>query len=73
MLFRSRFIANAVNLADADAIYAAGADYVFLSRIDTAAALAEAIGMALNGTLTEYRAERETEHGRPGSRSEVLS
>lgn len=66
-------IANAVNLADADAIYEAGADYVFLSRIDTAAALAEAIGMALNGTLTEYRAERETQLGRPGTRSEVLS
>ena len=32
-------IANAVNLTDADAIYAAGADYVFLSRIDTAAAI----------------------------------
>ena len=65
-------IANAVNLADADAIYAAGADYVFLSRIDTAAALAEAIGEALNGSLSEYRAAREEEHGRPGIRKEVL-
>jgi Kef-type K+ transport system membrane component KefB len=65
-------IANAVNLADVETIYAAGADYVFLSRFDSAAALDEAIGMALNGSLAEYRAAREAEHGRPASRAEVL-
>jgi Kef-type K+ transport system membrane component KefB len=65
-------IANAVNLADVETIYAAGADYVFLSRFDSAAALDEAIGMALNGSLAEYRAAREAEHGRPGARAEVL-
>src|SRR5665213_914627 len=66
-------IANAVNLADCEAIYAAGADYVFLSRIDTARALGEAIGMALNGTLSEFRAAREEEAGKPQLRPEVLS
>jgi hypothetical protein len=65
-------IANAVTLADADEIYAAGADYVFLARIDTAQALGEAIGMALNGSLSSYRAERETRDGKPGLRREVL-
>jgi len=70
---KALIIANAVNLADCEAIYAAGADYVFLSRIDTAAALAEAIGEALNGSLGEYRAGREAEHGNPRTRSEVLS
>jgi voltage-gated potassium channel Kch len=65
-------IANAVNLADVEAIYAAGADYVFMSRFDTAAALGEAIGMALNGSLADYRAAREDEHGKPGTRAEVL-
>ncbi len=65
-------IANAVNLADTDAIYAAGANYVFLSRIDTAMALSEAIGQALNGSLDEFRAAREEEYGRPASRNEVL-
>ena len=65
-------IANAVTLADVEAIYAAGADYVFLSRVDTAGALAEAIGMALNGELAEYRSTREEEHGRPAGRKEVL-
>jgi Kef-type K+ transport system membrane component KefB len=65
-------IANAVTLADADEIYAAGADYVFLSRIDTAQALGEAIGMALNGSLPAYRTERETRDGKPSTRREVL-
>ena len=64
-------IANAVNLADVDGIYEAGADYVFLSRIDTARALDEAIGMALNGSLAEFRAAREEEMASrtPGARS----
>jgi DNA-binding NarL/FixJ family response regulator len=65
-------IANAVNIADIDAIYAAGADYVFLSRVETARALSEAIGEALNGSLAEYRAADEERHGKPGSRNEVL-
>lgn len=65
-------IANAVNLADVDAIYQAGADYVFMSRIDTARALNEAIGMALNGSLADFRAAREEEIGKPTARREVL-
>jgi voltage-gated potassium channel Kch len=65
-------IANAVNIADCDAIYAAGADYVFLSRVDTARALAEAIGEALNGSLAEYRAASDARDGPPGLRDEVL-
>jgi Kef-type K+ transport system membrane component KefB len=65
-------IANAVNLADCDAIYEAGADYVFLSRIETALALDQAIGAALNGTIAEYRGTRDKEYGKPGSRGEVL-
>ncbi len=65
-------IANAVNLSDCDAIYEAGADYVFLSRIETAIALDEAIGAALNGTITEFRATRDKEYGKPGGRGEVL-
>jgi len=66
-------IANAVNLADCEAIYAAGADYVFLSRIDTAHALGEAIGMALNGTLADFRTSHEARSGKPSERTEVLS
>ena len=44
-------IANAVSFGDCAAIYAAGADYVFLSRLETARALSEAVGHALDGTL----------------------
>jgi Kef-type K+ transport system membrane component KefB len=65
-------IANAVNLADVQEIYAAGADYVFLSRLDSADALGDAIGMALKGSLGEYRSNREKAHGAPGTRVEVL-
>ncbi len=65
-------IANAVNLSDCEAIYAAGADYVFLSRVETARALSQAIGEALNGTLADYRGAREEELGKPGDRREVL-
>jgi Kef-type K+ transport system membrane component KefB len=65
-------IANAVNLADTEAIYEAGANYVFMARIDAAEGLAHAIGEALNGTITEFRTARETETGKPSSRREVL-
>jgi Kef-type K+ transport system membrane component KefB len=65
-------IANAVTLADCDAIYDAGADYVFLSRIDTAHALGDAIGMALNGTLADFRKASEARLGKPSERAEVL-
>jgi Kef-type K+ transport system membrane component KefB len=65
-------IANAVNLADVDKIYAAGANYVFVSRLDSATALGEAIENALNGTLADYRTMRENQHGRPSERWEVL-
>lgn len=65
-------IANAVNFADADEIYAAGADYVFMSRLDSAAALDDAIVRALGGTIRDYRYEREREHGEHSSRTEIL-
>jgi len=65
-------IANAVNLADVDAIQAAGADYVFMSRLDSAAALGEAIKFALNGEIADFRASRDRDHGLAAARREVL-
>lgn len=65
-------IANAVNLQDADEIYAAGADYVYMQRLDSAAAVGDAITNALLGTLIEYRLERELEHGALRHREEAL-
>jgi Kef-type K+ transport system membrane component KefB len=65
-------IANAITFADCRPIYEAGADYVFLSRLETARGLDEALGHALNGSLADYRAQRESEDGQPDGRVEVL-
>jgi Kef-type K+ transport system membrane component KefB len=66
-------IANAIAYQDIAAIYAAGADYVFLARLDTARSLEAAIGEALNGELPAYRAMREDEDGSAEDRrGEVL-
>lgn len=65
-------IANAITYADCRPIYEAGADYVFLSRLETARGLEDALGHALNGSLADYRAQRESEDGQPDSRVEVL-
>ena len=65
-------IANAVNIGDVDAIYAAGADYVYLSRVESARALGDAVGQALNGSLADYRTGRESTEGKPQERREVL-
>ena len=65
-------IANAVSFPDCQAIYEAGANYVFLSRLDTARELGRAIGEALNGNLAPYRTGREAEDGKPATRQEVL-
>jgi Kef-type K+ transport system membrane component KefB len=65
-------IANAVGFADCDAIYAAGADYVFLARLETARAVGEAIGNALNGDIKSYRERRESAEGKPSERTELL-
>jgi voltage-gated potassium channel Kch len=65
-------IANAIVFADVRPIYEAGADYVYLSRLETARGLNDALESALKGTLADYRARRETEDGQPDSRVEVL-
>jgi voltage-gated potassium channel Kch len=65
-------IANAIDYADCAAIYAAGADYVYLARLEAARGVVEAIDEALNGRLAAYRSEREEEEGKPEERREVL-
>ena len=69
---QAMIIANAVSFPDCQAIYEAGANYVFLSRLDTARELGKAIGEALNGNLAPYRTARESEDGKPATRQEVL-
>jgi Kef-type K+ transport system membrane component KefB len=65
-------IANAVAFSDCAAIYAAGADYVFLSRLETAMSLNDAISSALTGTMSDYRAQRDAKIGSLSERREVL-
>jgi len=65
-------IANAVSFADCQGIYEAGANYVFLSRLETARALNEVVGRALNGTLAELRAPVARTTPRAEERNEAL-
>ena len=65
-------IANAVRLEDSGKLYEAGADYVFLQRIETARAVEQAIEHALSGGIKEHRASVEAVHGEWHNRDEVL-
>jgi len=65
-------IANALELDDTARLYAAGADYVFLSRIETAKAVEQAIAKALAGEIVRFRVAQAKRYGVPGSRSEVM-
>jgi len=65
-------IANAIELMDSRKLYAAGADYVFLPRVETARAVEQAIERALAGEIGPYRAEVEATEGEWHTRREVL-
>jgi voltage-gated potassium channel Kch len=66
-------IANAIEFREVAKLYAAGADYVYLPRIDGAQALLPAILSALEGRLSGYREDREAREGRWEERDEVLN
>lgn len=65
-------ISNAEAPKEAEGLYNAGADYVYMSRVDTAHALDKLIAKTLEGSLEEFRDEHERAHGKPHERSEVL-
>ncbi len=65
-------IANAIELSESRALYQAGADYVFLQRIETARAVEQAIERALSGEIGVHRSEIEAEHGEWHTREEVM-
>ena len=65
-------IANAIELAESRRLYEAGADFVYLARIDGAQKILDPINRALDGTLGEYRTSREAAEGRPEDRNEVI-
>ena len=65
-------IANAIELEDCKALYDAGADFVFLQRIEAARAVEQAIGQALSGNINEHRSTIEAIYGQLDMRREVL-
>lgn len=65
-------IANAIELKGCKALYDAGADFVFLQRVEAARAVEQAIGQALSGNINEHRSAIEAIYGRLDKRREVL-
>lgn len=65
-------IANAIELQDCKVLYDAGADFVFLQRVETARAVEQAIERALSGKINEHRSAIEESYGRWDTREEVL-
>jgi voltage-gated potassium channel Kch len=65
-------IANAIELSESRALYDAGADYVFLQRIETARAVEQAIEHALRGEIDNHRSTVEALHGAWHTREEVM-
>jgi Kef-type K+ transport system membrane component KefB len=65
-------IANAIELSDSRALYEAGADYVFLQRVETARAVEQAIERALCGDIDHHRSAVEAQHGAWHAREEVM-
>jgi len=53
-------------------LYEAGADYVFLQRIETAGAVEQAIEHALSGDIGEHRRAVEAQHGEWHMREEIM-
>ena len=69
---KARLIVNAIDLASARAMYASGADFVFLSRVETARNLLPAVEAALTDVLTDHRQRAEVADGLLDGRVEVL-
>jgi Kef-type K+ transport system membrane component KefB/voltage-gated potassium channel Kch len=65
-------IANAIELSESRTLYEAGADYVFLQRVETARAVESAVEKALSGEIAEYRSSVETMFGEWHLRDEVM-
>jgi Kef-type K+ transport system membrane component KefB len=68
----ARIIVNAVRLADVDAMYEAGADYVFSWRTETSLGVVPALCAALNGDIRGFADARRADVGDTRSRDEVL-
>jgi len=66
-------IVNAIELEEADALYRAGADFVYLPRVESGRGVATAIERALAGEIAAHRADLEGSGGALwGDRGEVF-
>ena len=65
-------IANAVNIADRQRIYDAGADYVFVPQVETARVVLEAVEAGLNGDIEPFHKTMDAMHGDWNQRREVM-
>lgn len=65
-------IANGIRFEEVDKIYRAGADYVYMARLESASALGDAIGEALSGRIDAHREKGFERHRLRSGRSEVL-
>lgn len=69
---RAAIIVNAVQFDEAAELYEAGADYVYLPRVESARLLVQAIRRGLAGDIQAHRAEHEAVHGPWHARGEVF-
>ncbi|MHC5037582.1 MAG: cation:proton antiporter domain-containing protein [Planctomycetota bacterium] len=65
-------IINALEISAVKDMYEAGADYVFLSRIETARNILPALDAAIGGNLEEFKKEQESQFGPLDARHEVF-
>jgi Trk K+ transport system NAD-binding subunit len=65
-------IANAINIDEIPAVYAAGANYVYLSRIEAAHTLEKAVNEALDDKIDVFRNKRQARNYMTEDRTEVL-
>lgn len=69
---QAKIIANAIEFKDAKKIYDAGADFVYLGRVETARGIMTAIDKTLNGELNTFRELLEEKEGKVHQRKEVF-
>ena len=69
---QARIIANAISLSTVEKIRAAGADIVYMPRLEAGRAIFEAFEQAYTEDLEPYLAQQHEKFGEPNQRKEVL-
>ena len=65
-------IANAIDMKASEEVKKAGADYVYMSRLEVASALMQTVAHALDGTLADHSEDQEQRLGDLLTRHEVI-